>query len=73
MEAQNFISEKEIQSNIEKLVSEKKDSITFLDGKRVKIAIFLKNSNAYREYEKHLLQYDVTRDNEVYTVIIGAK
>ena len=73
MEANNFISTEEIQRQIQKLIAEKEDSVTFQSGKRVKITIVAKTSESYAQYENHLLQFDVTADNKVYAVICGAK
>jgi hypothetical protein len=71
MEAQKFISDQEIQDQIQKMITEQNDEATFVSGKRVKIAIVVKNSTAYAKYEKNLLQFDTTINGQIYTIVCG--
>ncbi len=69
----SFISEKTLNEQIDTMTAESKDSITISSGKRVKIAIIKKSSEEYAPYEKHFLQYSVTKNNVEYAVIMGVK
>ncbi len=73
MEAKKFTSNEEIGKHIQGMIANQTESVTFVSGKRTKIAIVLKNSEIYQQYKNHLLQYDVTANGQVYTVIIGVK
>jgi hypothetical protein len=73
MEANSFISDQEIQNQIKKMITEQQDVVIFQSGRRVKVALVLKNTNSYDQYKDHLLQFDVTVDEKQYAIVCGVK